>query len=279
MMPKGPIQRKRSADAVIGRRTAAAWLCSTVLVCSACSDNAPSSNKQNSAANETTASGPVNAAMAAPLHGMCKDVPLNKDAWLERRGPIQIPAQLNHLAASSLTSLTVAGEGQRPPICIDISWYEDVQNIALLTPDQRFLGFDGIGNESGGYVVIDRRGEPQEIETGTTPLFSPSGRLFASAEWSESGFGNFNDIGIWEITDGGTKRLFNIPEAQSAIFSDTGDWRVEKWKGENCVLLSMVRSDLTRPEAEQRGYVQLKIYKGEWRLSRTTAALGCAVKR
>ena len=150
--------------------------------------------------------------------------------------------------------------------------------MALLTPDQRFLGFDGIGNESGGYVVVDRRGEPQEIETGTTPVFSPSGRLFASAEWSESAFGNFNDIGVWKVTDSGARRLFKVPEAQSAIFNGTGDWRAERWSGENCVVLSMIRSDASRPEAEQRGYAQVKLDKGEWRLSPTTAKLGCVVK-
>ena len=265
-------------EGVICRGTAAAWLCLGVLVCPACSDHAPSSNNLDAAANESAASVAANAAAAVPLQATCKEIPLEEGAFLERSGPIQIPAQLNHLAASGVTSLTVAAEGQKPPICIDISWYEDVQDMALLTPDKRFLGFDGIGNESGGYVVVDRRGKPHEIETGTTPVFSPSGRLFASAEWSESAFGNFNDIGVWRVTDSGVSRQFKVPEAQSAIFTGTGDWRTEKWSGEDCVILSMVRSDSSRPGAEERGYAQLKFDNGGWKLSATTAKLGCAGK-
>ena len=81
-----------------------------------------------------------------------------------------------------------------------------------------------------------------------------------------------------KVTDSGARRLFKVPKAQSAIFNGTGDWRAERWSGENCVVLSMIHSDASRPEAEQRGYAQVKLDKGEWRLSPTTAKLGCVVK-
>ena len=52
MMPKGPNRGKRFAEGVISRGTAAASHCSAVLVCSACSDIAPSRNNLNGAANK-----------------------------------------------------------------------------------------------------------------------------------------------------------------------------------------------------------------------------------
>ena len=253
-----------------------ALLCGAALLCSSCSEK-PADSDTNAGVNLATDTVSANAAIqeSQPITAACKEVPLDDDYELERQEPVQIPRELRHLAASGVTSLTIAAERQQQPICIDIHWYEDVRDFSLLTPDQRFLGFDLIGNETGGYLVVDRRGEPHEIETGAQPVFSPTGRLFASAEWSESMFGNLNDIGVWEVTEGGTKRLFKVPEAQSEIFNGSGDWRAERWSGETCVVLSAARSDPTNAGVEVREYMQLKRERAGWKLSPTSAKQAC----
>lgn len=259
-------------------RSAAVLACAAALLCSACKGDTTASSDTNVGANALAVATATNAdsAKAAPLKATCAEVSARENEDLERSAPVAIPAQLRHFVASGVAVLTVAPQGQGSPICIDIQWAEEIRDFALLTKDQRFLGFDEVGYESGGYVVIDRGGAPNEIDTGTRPIFSPSGRRFASAEYSESTFGNLNDIGVWEITESGTKRLFAVPEKQKDMFAYTGDWRAERWVGENCVVLSLVDdrqvSPAPQPEPRPRRYMQLK---DGWKLSRTTAEQAC----
>lgn len=261
-----------------GRRihSASALVYSAAILCSACQDDTAASNDTNVGANALAVATAPNAdsAKALPLKATCAEVSARENEDLERRAPVAIPAQLRHSVASGVTVLTVAAQGQRSPICIDIQWAEQIRDFALLTKDQRFLGFDEIGYESGGYVVIDRRGRPHEIDTGTRPIFSPSGRRFASAEYSESTFGNLNNIGVWEVTESGTKRLFAVPERQMDVFAYTGNWRAERWVGENCVVLSMIAEDpkVSTAGPQPRSYMQVK---DGWKLSRTTANQAC----
>ena len=115
--------------------------------------------------------------------------------------------------------------------------------------DGRFVGFSFSGYEFYGYSLVDRAmaGEAAMIETGEMPAFSPDGRHFAAVQFSGSGWGNLEGLGLWEIRPDGAVQLFftdDLPEGE--------DWRIDGWPREDCVRLSAVAATWRPPEGQER---------------------------
>jgi hypothetical protein len=56
-----------------------------------------------------------------------------------------------------------------------------------LSSDGRFFSFRWFADEAGGFILVDRAGRGQHIDTGDRPVFSPTHQKFAAIEISESG--------------------------------------------------------------------------------------------
>ncbi|MBN8500690.1 MAG: hypothetical protein J0M19_06020 [Sphingomonadales bacterium] len=128
-------------------------------------------------------------------------------------------------------------------ICIDVRWIEHIESIRP-SRDKRFFGFEWVGYEAFGFIVVDRAGRGDQIDTGTAPVWSQSGRRLAAADLSESGFGALNAFAVWDVTPAGFKQLATVDTLPS------GDWRVGLWRSETCVSLSVLPSD-RQPEDAQ----------------------------
>lgn len=160
-----------------------------------------------------------------------------EDGLLERDKPLPIPsaftgimtADMNHFAVATLSGKT---------ICVDVRWAEHIESIRP-SRDQRFLGIEWMGYEAFGFVVVDRAGRGDQIETGTAPVWSSSGRRLAAVDLSESGFGELNAFAVWDVTPAGFKQVATVSDDPLP----RGDWRMGPWRGETCVSLSLVPSD------------------------------------
>lgn len=173
---------------------------------------------------------------AEPDLTKCPEGQLADDELLEREGPLAVPKEFEGLVKSNLTQFAVSTM-DGGTVCVDTSWIEGIENQKV-SPDGRFLAFDWLGYEAYGYVVVDRSGKGQVIDTGNAPLSPPSGRRFASIELTESGFGSLNAFGVWDILPVGLKQIALVHQDLPM-----GDWRVGGWQGENCVTLSLLPSD------------------------------------
>lgn len=150
-----------------------------------------------------------------------------------RTGPIPVPQAFEGVAASSMDHFAFTTlEGST--ICVDTTWLETVDD-AELTDNGRFASFAWVGYEAYGYVIVDRTGKGQVIDTGNAPVRSPSGHRFASVELTESGFGSLNAFAVWDIRPAGLRQVAEVSEGLPG-----GDWRLEGWQGDSCVRLSNV---------------------------------------
>lgn len=171
--------------------------------------------------------------------------------------PKQAPAVPANLAAilraPSPEVLLVKGfDGKDIPV--DIEWMEP-EDMKLYAGG-RYLGFSFSGYEYYGYVMVDRAGSGDAaiIETGQAPAFSEDGRFFAAAEMSDSGFGNLEGLGLWEVGPNHTARRFFT----NAV-SPGWDWRVDGWKTSVCIAFRAIGPDWQSPA------------DGEWEKSMTVA--------
>jgi len=180
---------------------------------------------------------PLTAQAAPPDLSTCEPPVSPNGGERTRTTPLPVPKALRPVLKSSLFHYAIA---TRPPgtICIDTSWKDTAENIAL-SPDGRFLAFDWMGYETAGHIVVDRTGKGQIIETGVAPVFSPSRALFASVEISESGFGALNAFAVWRVLPVGVRQVGQIDEAMPAM----ADWRIDRWSGESCIQLSALPLD------------------------------------
>ena len=172
---------------------------------------------------------------AAPVPGTCAAHPDEGTGTRERTGPLPLSPALAAVAASSLDSLaavTLAGG----TACIDTTDMETIDSPRLLR-DGRFLSFGWSGYEASGHVLFDRAGAGKQIETGDTPVFSPSGAMVAAVEYSESGFGGLNGFGLWQVLPDSVRELavLEVPPLSS-------DWRIDRWVGDDCIEASAVVS-------------------------------------
>lgn len=206
-----------------------------------------------------------------PAIAQCPRLKAEETADRARTAPLTIPAQLrmvaranrDHIAVATLTGATV---------CISTGSMEAIDGMRL-TRDERFLHFTWHGNEAGGYIMVDRTGRGQWIDTGAIPTFSPSRARFASIEISESGFGSLNGFLVMAADPVGVRQLAKLENIPMLV-----DWRIHDWAGESCINLSGVRqqdvpenwNDL--PKARRQRYVAQPGAKG-WTLTRSTS--GC----
>lgn len=153
-----------------------------------------------------------------------------------RNKPIAIPAAFDELAQSDLDHIAVASVTGNT-VCVDTSWIEEISSPKA-SGDDRFLSFAWQGYESFGHVVIDRSGRGQVVDTGETPRASPSGRRFAAVDLGEAGFGALNAFGVWDVRPVGLRQIAKVDAGLPS-----GDWRVDGWRGDGCVRLSLLPSD------------------------------------
>lgn len=153
-----------------------------------------------------------------------------------RTKPIPVPAAFQGLAAASMDHFAfTTAEGRT--ICVDTTWLESIED-ARLSDDSRFASFAWLGYEAYGHVMVDRSGKGQVVDTGNSPVWSPSRKRFAAVDLSESGFGSLNAFAVWEVRPTGLRQIAEVSEDPPS-----GDWRIDGWQGESCVRLSLVPSD------------------------------------
>lgn len=173
------------------------------------------------------------AAKAAPDLAACaRPAPLESSERL-RTAPVAVPAALKVVMRSDMESFafsTLGGE----TACLDASWIETIDN-ARLSPDGRFAEFDWFGYEAFGRVIVDRAGKGAVIDPGVKPLPSPSGKLLAAIDITESGYGPINAFTVWRLDPAPISPLAAHEEVPAAT-----DWKVERWRGESCVELSAI---------------------------------------
>lgn len=175
-------------------------------------------------------------ALAPPSLARCPRLPAEQTADRARTAPLPIPAQLraiarssvNHIAVSTLTGGTV---------CVGTGSMESIVGVRL-TRDERFFHFQWHGNEAGGYILVDRSGRGQSVDTGAIPTFSPSRARLASIEISESGFGSLNAFLVMAAQPVGLRQLAKLENIPVLT-----DWRIHEWVGESCITLSGVRQE------------------------------------
>jgi hypothetical protein len=159
-----------------------------------------------------------------------------EDGLRPRTVAIPVPALLGETMRSDVDNIAVSTlDGAT--ICVDASWMNSLENPAL-SPDKRFASFDWQGYEAFGHIIVDRRGKGSVLDTGVQPVASPSGRLLAAADLSESAYGALNGFAIWRIEQAGFRQL-----AKQEVVPPVYDWRIEGWANEACVDLSAVRLD------------------------------------
>lgn len=139
-------------------------------------------------------------------------------------------ARANHdnMAVSTLNGATH---------CVDVRDMNKGDDFGL-SRDGRFFTFRWYADESGGFILVDRTGRGQTVDTGDRPAFSPSHQKFAAIEISESGFGSLNGFAVWQADPVGVRRLAfldNLPRMS--------DWRLDGWAGEACINISAIPMD------------------------------------
>jgi hypothetical protein len=146
---------------------------------------------------------------------------------------VPVPRSLRDVAKANEDALAVVSlEGAT--ICVDTRLMGTVTDLGL-SDDGRFLSFKWAGYEADGFIMVDRTGAGQVIDTGMVPVFSPSRQRFASVHQSESAFSDLEGLGVWQIEPIGTRELAAITTIPEML-----DWRVDGWSGEDCINLSAV---------------------------------------
>lgn len=172
-------------------------------------------------------------ALAAPDARTCPRPAAPDGGERQRTKPLPVPAALRPTMGSSLYHYAVASHsGAR--ICVDTSWMESAENLAA-TPDLRFVSFGWLGYETYGYVLIDRAGRGKVHEIGAKPVFSPSRRLFAAIDQTESEFGSLSGLKVWRVDPAAVVEAGAVADIPRMY-----DWRIDGWAGEACLNLSAV---------------------------------------
>ena len=151
----------------------------------------------------------------------------------ERTKPLPVPPLLRSVMGSSLYHYAVSTLGGAR-ICVDVSWVNTAEHHTL-SPDRRFVTFGWLGYESYGHKLIDRSGAGQVVEVGAMPVFSPSRRLFAAVDQTESEFGSLSGLAIWRVRAAGVAEVARIEDLRRMY-----GWRIDGWAREDCIDLSAV---------------------------------------
>ena len=162
----------------------------------------------------------------------------------------EVPAKLAAYVSATETTVTVSRDTGKPA-CIDVSygaverWDEFAQG--------RLLGVGLSGHEFNSYLVVDRDGTADPVETGRAPVFSPDGRRFASVDISASGFGAFEGLGVWAIEPGKIRNIVLRRDLLELAY----DWQLERWASDDCVVFSAGDTGLEGPD--ERKFYELDI--------------------
>ena len=170
--------------------------------------------------------------LAKPDLAKCERLDPVDTEGMERKGPLPIPARFTAFAATDMDHVavtTLAGA----TLCADARYHDSAQDFATYQ-DGRFIGYAWFGYEANGFQLFDRAGQGLAIDTGAAPVFAPSGKRFASVEWSPSGFGALNAVLVMDVLPGGLKELARFEQLPEL----SGNWRIERWRGEDCFELS-----------------------------------------
>lgn len=149
-----------------------------------------------------------------------------------------VPDNLRSIITSAtperLEIRSLSGQTIRLPIS-DI----EPSNFRLLA-NGRFLGFEYIGFEVGGYWIIDRaRADSPTIYGGDSePIFSPDARRFALLNSPEEMNNLLGGLAIYDL----------LPQQVTMIFSTNllplaPGWRIERWQGNQCLIASFIQPD------------------------------------
>ena len=176
-------------------------------------------------------------ATEAPDISICDDLPSDPYITADRTDPISLPDDWKEVAASSRNWIAIWTEHSRT-YCVETTWMFEATNLERF--GERFLGFDWIGLEAFGYVLIDRTRQGRQIDTGAKPLFSPDGSQFASLQRSDANYGGFEGFAIWHIH--GNMLEPYIVNAGPPLYPMV-DWRIDRWEGEHCLHISAVPYD------------------------------------
>jgi hypothetical protein len=167
---------------------------------------------------------------AAPNLGSCAR-PKTPNADLQRKRPLPVPAHFRGTVKADLLHYAISTTGGGT-ICVDTSWVEDVGEIGG-SADGRFLTFSWNGVEAYGYMFVDRAGDGQVLDTGVPPSPSPSGRLLAAVDQSESEFGSLSGLAIWRVDAVGIREVARVEDLPRMA-----EWKIDGWSGETCITLS-----------------------------------------
>jgi hypothetical protein len=195
----------------------------------------------------------------------CAQFPKNPDAG-EGTRPVKVPSQFAAYVSASDTTLTVQ-RTSGAPACIDIGGI-DVESFDTFL-DGRLLGATLFGHEYNSYRLVDRHGTAEPVETGVKPTFSPSGRRFASVDISEAGFGAFEALGVWEVTDRPIRNLVTLQD----ILDRGYDWQLVRWASDDCLVLSTA-ADPSGVDLEERKFHELRL-TGRPELKEAAEAAAC----
>jgi hypothetical protein len=154
-----------------------------------------------------------------------------------------IPKKYQSIMRASKTDLAIASESGKV-VCVRLGWVAQIDKF-WNNPDMRFIGFDYFGYETHGHILIDRKGDGLEIATGVRPIFSPDKKHFASAQVTDSGWGNFEGVGIWSVNANGSTQNVNYnSDYENGDKLPYGiDWKIDRWVGNDLVKLSMIHPD------------------------------------
>lgn len=186
----------------------------------------------------------------AALTQACPEFPKNPDAG-EMTRPIVVPEQFAAYVRTSDTTLTVQRTAGAPA-CIDLGGVDVASWDSWL--DGRLFGATLFGHEYNSYLVVDRNSTAAPVETGEKPTFSPTGRRFASVDISEAGFGAFEALGVWEVSDTAIRNLVTLENLLDRGY----DWRLVRWASEDCLVFSTA-ADPTGQDLETRKFHELRL--------------------
>ncbi|MFZ1744263.1 MAG: hypothetical protein WAT93_15555 [Pontixanthobacter sp.] len=174
-------------------------------------------------------------------------VPAADDELMTREASLELPADWKSFADVSFNWVGVKTKLDYTH-CINVSWVDYADNFERL--NDRFVGFDWSGYESGGYIMVDTEWTGFDLETGARPVFTADGSRFASINYSDSGFGAFEGFAIWDVLPAKLTPVHvvtNIPNLQ--------DWRIDRWEDESCIHLSAIENDQMIDDWDNRGAI------------------------
>lgn len=189
------------------------------------------------------------AAQASTARQTCEQFPQSDDDGTPTRP--DVPLELTAFVEASTTTITIERESGSPA-CIDVAYGEvDVWHQFV---GGRLIGVGITGHEFNSYLVVDRNSAAEPVETGVKPVFSPSGRRFASVDVSESGFGAFEALGVWEVTDTSIRNLVTREDLLDRGY----DWQLVHWAADDCLVFSTA-ADPTGVDLEERKFHELRL--------------------